>query len=523
VELQRILVGLFTLTLITGGGCSDAAPPPSTASPPPGRSVLDPAYRASGHMAAGAVFVHLFEWKWPDIAVECENVLGPVGFAAVQVSPPQEHIVLASSPWWQRYQPVSYGIERSRSGTRAEFTDMVNRCRTAGVDIYVDAVINHMSAGAGTGSNGTVYTKYNYPGLYTQSDFRTPCQVNNYQSAANVQDCELLGLAELRTDMPVVQQKIADYLSALIRLGVAGFRIDAAKHIQPVQLDQILARVNQAAAAEGRPLPYYFAEVIDYGGEAVRTRDYFGLAHASGGATDITEFKFRGVGDKFLGTGGQRLADLDPDGPAGRQFSESAWGLIPSDKAVVFLENHDTQRESGIGYRNGNVHRLANIWMLAQPYGYPSVMSSYAFDRGSQSGRDAGPPADAAGVTNDVSCAASFETATSGQWVCEHRDAVIDSMVVFRRTVAGTAISHWWDNGANAIAFSRGDRGFAAISRESVHVSSPVLTGLPAGTYCDVLTGGRTGTGCAGTAVVVDAAGTVQLELTPNSAIVIHR
>jgi alpha-amylase len=190
---------------------------------------------------------------------------------------------------------------------------------------------------------------------------------------------------------------------------------------------------------------------------------------------------------------------------------------------VVFLENHDTQRESGIGYRNGNVHRLANIWMLAQPYGYPSVMSSYVFDRGSQSGRDAGPPSDAAGVTNDVSCAASFETAASGQWVCEQRDAVIDSMVVFRRTVAGTAISHWWDNGANAIAFSRGDRGFAAISRESVHVSSPVLTGLPAGTYCDVLTGGRTGTGCAGTAVVVDAAGTVQLELTPNSAIVIHR
>lgn len=30
--------------------------------------------------------VHLFEWKWPDIAAECENFLGPLGFGGVQVS-----------------------------------------------------------------------------------------------------------------------------------------------------------------------------------------------------------------------------------------------------------------------------------------------------------------------------------------------------------------------------------------------------------------------------------------------------
>jgi len=29
--------------------------------------------------------VHLFEWKWDDIAAECENFLGPNGFAGVQV------------------------------------------------------------------------------------------------------------------------------------------------------------------------------------------------------------------------------------------------------------------------------------------------------------------------------------------------------------------------------------------------------------------------------------------------------
>ena len=59
-----------------------------------------------GPRAPGAVFVHLFEWRWTDVARECEAYLGPAGFAAVQVSPPSEHAVLAGHPWWQRYQTV---------------------------------------------------------------------------------------------------------------------------------------------------------------------------------------------------------------------------------------------------------------------------------------------------------------------------------------------------------------------------------------------------------------------------------
>jgi len=493
--------------------------PPDTT---PARPVLAAAYRPTGHMAAGDVFVELFEWKWTDVASECERVLGPDGYRAALVSPPQEHAVITGYPWWERYQPVSYSIARSRSGTSAEFTDMVNRCHAAGVDVYVDAVVNHMTAGAGTGSNGTVYTKYFYRGLYVQqSDFHTPCLVTNYQSAANVQDCELDGLADLNTGSPSVQQKIAGYLISLARLGVAGFRLDAAKHIEPVELDQILARVDQTLSAEGRPVPYYFAEVIDNGNEAVHARDYYGLAYSSGGGADITEFRFHGVGDKFLGAGGQHISQLNPAGPPGNQFSESAWGLMPSDKAVVFLENHDTQRAGDISYRDGAIYRLANVWMLAQPYGYPSVMSSYAFDQTTQAGRDRGPPSDANGITTSVQCAANFETAVIGQWVCEQRDPYIAPMVGFRHVVAGTDINHWWDDGNNAIAFSRGDRGFVAINREGAPVTATIITGLPAGAYCDLLTGGRGATTCAGTVVTVGADGAVRITLGADSAIAI--
>jgi alpha-amylase len=511
------------LLALGAAACHDSSiAPPGTGGPPPSRPSLNPIYRPSGHMAAGDVAVHLFDWKWRDIANECEQVLGPAGFKAVQISPPQEHSITPSHDWSERYQPVSYSVARSRSGTGAEFTDMVNRCGAVGVGIIVDAVINHMTnfPSPGVGSNGTAYTKYEYPGLYTLSDFHAPCAVGNYQDAANVQDCELFSLPDLNTGLASVRLKIAGYLNTLARAGVAGFRIDAAKHIQQVELDDVLTIVDSTAVAEGRPLPYWYLEVVGGGaGDAIRPADYFGEAYRSGGAADITEFTFTGVGDKFRQVGGQYLAQLNPNGSPGNQFSAAAWGMMPADKAVVFLQNHDTQHQCGLSYRDGNVFRLANVWMLAQPYGYPSILSSYVFD--CPGGNSMGPPSDGNGWTLDLTCASSLETATAGQWVCEHRDPYLRNMVRFRRIVAGADVNHWWDNGANAIAFSRGDKGFVAISRESAPVAAAVATGMAPGTYCDLLTGGRSGAACVGTTVVVDSLGAVQLRLPANAAIAI--
>jgi len=407
---------------------------------------------------------------------------------------------------------VSYSIDHSRSGTGVEFVDMVNRCNAAGVGIIVDAVINHMTnyPSPGVGSNGTSYSKYDYPGLYSPADFHTPCTVTDYQSAANVQDCELLSLPDLNTGLASVRQKIADYLLMLARLGVAGFRIDAAKHIQQVELNEILARMNSTLTAEGRELPYVFLEVVGGSGEALSPRDYFGEGYSSGGAADITEFTFVGVGNKFRGINGEHISQLNPNGPPGSQFSETAWGIMPSNKAVVFLQNHDTQHSCGLSYRNGNVFRLANVWMLAEPYGYPSILSSYVFSCPSEN--SLGPPSDANGWITAVACTSSLETAAAGQWICEHRDPSILKMVSFRHVVAGSDINHWWDNGANAIAFSRGDKGFVAINNETVGLDTTISTGMAAGTYLDLLTS---------SSVVVDAVGAIHLTLSPRSAIAI--
>lgn len=48
-------------------------------------SKLVMAYHNPHYVKGHDTMVHLFEWKWSDIADECEKFLGPIGFGGVQV------------------------------------------------------------------------------------------------------------------------------------------------------------------------------------------------------------------------------------------------------------------------------------------------------------------------------------------------------------------------------------------------------------------------------------------------------
>jgi alpha-amylase len=426
----------------------------------------------------GSAFVHLFEWRWSDVAAECESFLGPRGFEAVQVSPPNEHI--DHPTWWARYQPVSYQIQ-SRSGTRAQFIDMVNRCDAAGVAVYADAVINHTAAlnGGGTGVAGTPWTYKNHP-MYGPQDYHSTCTVNNYADRGNVQNCELVGLPDLDTGASYVQDTLAAYLNDLRGIGVAGFRMDGGKHMAHGDIAGILGRAGN---------PYAFIEVIGAAGEAVQPGEYTYLGQ-------VTEFGYsQHVGHRFKQ--GQ-IRDLQNIGD----------GKLPSLSAVVFVDNHDNQRGHGAGgvvvtYKDGALYNLAVAFMLAHPYGYPSIMSSYDF-----TDSDHGPPAPGG-------CSAPG-------WVCEHRWTTIANMVGFRNATSGQPLSNWWDNGNNRIAFGRGNKGFIVINKESGSMDQTLQTGLPAGEYCNIARGELSGGTCTGGSITVDASGNARFIVAGMEAAAIH-
>ena len=441
---------------------------------------------ADGSSPTRTVFVQLFEWPWQAVASECEDFLGPAGYAAVQVSPPNEHV--PGPEWWTRYQPVSYRLQ-SRGGTREEFADMVQRCHAVGVDIYADAIINHMArVGSGTGVAGSPYSEYAYPVPYSADDFHHCGRhgddaIQNYQDLWEVQNCELAKLADLDTGKPAVQTKIAAYLNDLLSLGVAGFRIDAAKHMAVEDIGAILARLDRK--------PHIYQEVIDRGGEPVDAHDY--LVNGR-----VSEFKYSmALYDAFAAGKLDTLAGL-----------ATQPGFLPGAGAIVFIDNHDIQRgHAGAGevlnYKRGALYELANVFMLAWPYGTPMVMSSYRFADGDQ-----GPPQSAPIEPDTGQCA--------GDWVCEHRWPAIAAMVKFRNTVADAAVSNWQALGNTGIAFGRGKLGFVAINIGAKAIDASLTTGMQAGHYCNVVTN------CEGERLTVNTDGLLNTTLAPMRAIAIH-
>lgn len=444
------------------------------------------------------VVVHLFGWTWRAVAAAAPRLAG-IGYGGVQISPPQEHVLLAGHPWYQDYQPVSYQLV-SRRGDEADFVAMIEACHAAGIRVYADAVINHMTGvPAATGYAGTQVTRYDYPGLYGPDDFHhcglTPDDsIQDYQDRAQVQDCELLHLADLRTESDRVRDRLAGYLNRLLALGVDGFRVDAAKHIPATDVAAIWARLD-------RPADTYL-EVIDYGNEPIRMSEYVGIGR-------VTDFPY-GV---RLGHAVQfgRLADL-----------RGLAGAVAGPDAQVFVDNHDTQRHGGpdvLTHVKPTDYRLANIIMLGWDYGTPVVMSSYDPPADSPiSAFDMGPPASGPrGTTKDTVCGADG-------WVCEHAWPQIAAMVGFHNAVRGTRVTNWWDNGDQLIAWSRGDRGYVVVNNgDAVPGRWWETAGMPAGRYRDVLAEQGPGEeGSTGAALTVNDSGWFQADIPARCAVAIH-
>jgi alpha-amylase len=278
--------------------------------------------------------VHLFEWKWLDIAKECEDFLGPKGYGGVQTSPANENAIVNGRPWYERYQPMSYILE-TRSGNEAEFKEMVERCRKAGVRIYVDVVVNHMAPpgptapAKGTAGSTADPLARDFPAVpFGRSDFNPTCGIQNYSNATEVRVCELSSLPDLNQGNSVVRTKIVEFMNHLLDLGVAGFRMDACKHMFPSDLRVLYGSLKPLSSANGflsGTRPFIFQEVIDLGNEAVRRQEYTTLG-------TVTEFTYSTqIGMVFR--------KIERDLSALARWGPSS-GFLPSRYSFVFVDNH---------------------------------------------------------------------------------------------------------------------------------------------------------------------------------------
>lgn len=203
------------------------------------------------------------------------------------------------------------------------------------------------------------------------------------------------------------------------------------------------------------------------------------------------------------------------------------WTFLPGQLGVVFLVDHEQQRGQGLGGSdtissrdNRKLYTMASAFMLAHPLGTPRVLSSYQYTDALQ-----GAPQDAAGNLlspgrQPRTASPTAEAGCQNGWICEHRWPAVANMVELRAVAGRSEFSNWWDNGGKQIAFSRGDRAFVAWNGEKWQDFEEVLqTCLPAGRYCDVMTGEAVAGRCTGGEVLVDGEGKATVRIADDSGV----
>ncbi|KAH7338305.1 glycoside hydrolase superfamily [Rhizoctonia solani] len=414
------------------------------------------------------IAVQMFGWNWKSIATECEQFLGPAGVGYVQVNPPQEH--LSGDQWWVDYQAVSYQLQ-SKRGSRSDFAEMIGRCKNAGVKVSVDVIWNHMSGvenGAGTaGTLGTTSTiVVRIPIQPSRLALTHSSQHHRMTNSDDIQDwgnrdqiwnCELVNLADLNTGSEYVRSKLVGFSNDLLSLGVDGFRIDAAKHMHPNDIRAIMSKLFR------RP-SYISQEIVDTGGSMVGMYTDIG---------DVQEFRYPEALKAAFGGGG--IAGL-------RGIENRGW--LASNLANVFVTNHDQERGgNALTYKSGsNTYTLAHVFML---------MGLMLWFR------------------------------RSSGWLCQHRWTPITGMIKFHNKVSTNGLNNWVQGSNQQIAFGRGNAGFVVINNENWAWTRTFQTTLPSATYCDVITGGKSGNSCTGGKVTI-ANGSFTVTVPGRSAVAYH-
>eukprot|EP01097_Dermamoeba_algensis_P001157 TRINITY_DN142_c0_g1_i2.p1 TRINITY_DN142_c0_g1~~TRINITY_DN142_c0_g1_i2.p1 ORF type:complete len:531 (-),score=125.42 TRINITY_DN142_c0_g1_i2:47-1639(-) len=257
----------------------------------------------------GAI-VEFFGWPHDQVEAECQ-FLAQAGYLGAKLFPSQEQILSTQpfnsvlNPWYFMYQPVSYRLQ-GRMGSRDQLRSTIATCRSLGVRLYADAVINHMT-GSGNDANpyhrnpqagcslwggknsslaggrspmytqGFVYTTNQRTGLpasqefpavpWSPVDFHCERALNSWTDPLDLNAGWLTGLVDLNTERDNVQERIAAYLTDLISIGFSGFRIDAAKHIKPDDLASIFGKVRRNLGGSFPPDFIAWLEVL-LGGES---------------------------------------------------------------------------------------------------------------------------------------------------------------------------------------------------------------------------------------------------------------
>jgi alpha-amylase len=282
--------------------------------------------------AGEPVVLQYFHEKWTTITDDLDRVADR-GYDAIWIQQPAHNDL----DWTDQegrndpplgYQPLDLRSFDSALGSEADLRTLIETAHEAGVEVYVDTVMNHMATGQ--------EPKYDFP-QFGYDDF-------HHDPDPTEETRELYGLPDLKQESPYVREQLRNYMAKIADLGADGYRFDAAKHIPERFFEEYANR--WADEWDMFRVGEVWNDSVEYVQEYVD----------QGPGMHAFDFPLRSV-----------LADVFDGGDMRRLRGA---GLVAQDPfhAMPFVENHDVDAPSQ--------YKLAHAFVLTIE-GYPVVYNRY--------------------------------------------------------------------------------------------------------------------------------------------------
>ena len=274
------------------------------------------------------VILHCFDWTYNDIKAELPKI-AKAGFTSIQTSPAQPN---GTGTWYWLYQPISFSIGTNGIGTKAELQSLCDEAEKYGIKVIVDVVANHLRGDHNNIDNDLKSSEY-WHTFGGGIDWKNRWQVTHGE----------IGMPDIATENPFVQQKVCNYVQELKSVGVDGLRWDAAKHIGvPSEGDDFWKSVTQYGL-------YNYGEIL--GGPDDRSTGNEDIMKEYTDYISVTDSNY-----------GKELRDSFNSGKAPESSGNWSEKGISNDKLLYWGESHDT-------------------WSNNKDWGYSNDMSQNVIDR----------------------------------------------------------------------------------------------------------------------------------------------
>jgi alpha-amylase len=334
------------------------------------------------------VILHAFNWKYKDIEANA-GIIQKAGYRKVLISPPLKTI--DNEEWWGRYQPLDIRVIDSPLGNKDNLSSLIKKLNQYGIDTYADVVLNHMANETFIDNN-----TLNYPGnivlqryqhnkayyenqklfgdlsvnIFSAADFHKPFCIKDWTDIYQVQEGRLCGhdpdkgLPDLTEDSNNVIKNQQEYLKALRKMGIKGFRVDAAKHMSNKQINNVFTQ----EITNGM---HVFGEIITSGGKNTIEYDKFLKPYLDNNKTHgAYDFPLFATIRSAFTYGGDMSLLVHP-------LSRNQ--ALPNDKAITFTITHDipTNQEFRYQIMDPTDEKLAYAYILGRDGGVPMVYSDH--------------------------------------------------------------------------------------------------------------------------------------------------